>query len=66
MLIEYKRNEKMLKVILQEEIDQNTVEKIKRKIDAEIEKYIPKKLVFDFDNISFMDSSGIGMILRKI
>ena len=31
----------------------------------EIERYIPRKVVFDFSNITFMDSSGIGMLLGR-
>lgn len=61
----YERPEKTLVVRISEEIDQYTVDKIKRKIDDEIEKYIPKKVIFDFEDITFMDSSGIGMILGR-
>ena len=65
MVTDYKRKKKTLFILLDEEIDQDTVDKIKRNIDDEIERYIPRKVVFDFSNITFMDSSGIGMLLGR-
>lgn len=66
MITEYSKENKMLIVQLTEEIDQHTTDKIRRKMDNEIEKFIPRKVLFDFSNISFMDSSGIGLVLRKV
>ena len=65
MVTDYNRQEKTLFILLDEEIDQDTVDRIKRNIDDEIERYIPRKVVFDFSNITFMDSSGIGMLLGR-
>ena len=65
MVSDYNRQEKTLFILLDEEIDQDTVDKIKRNIDDEIERYIPRKVIFDFSNITFMDSSGIGMLLGR-
>ena len=65
MVADYNRQEKTLFILLDEEIDQDTVDKIKRNIDDEIERYIPRKVVFDFSNITFMDSLGIGMLLGR-
>lgn len=33
--------------------------------DNEITRYMPRKVVFDFNKVSFMDSSGIGMIIGR-
>lgn len=66
MITEYSKENKLLIIKLTEEIDQHTTDKIRRKMDNEIEKFIPRKVLFDFSNISFMDSSGIGLVLRKI
>ena len=66
MNITYSKKDRLLKIELTEEIDQHTADKVRRKIDDEIERYIPRKIIFDFSNITFMDSSGIGMILRKV
>lgn len=48
-----------------EEIDHHIVEKIRRKVDDEITRHMPRKTVFDFDRVSFMDSAGIGMIIGR-
>lgn len=66
MKFNYLEKEETLKIEITEEIDQHTADKIRRRIDNEIEKYTPREVIFDFSNISFMDSSGIGMVLRKI
>ena len=62
---DYSKETKTLKIIFTDEIDQHIADKIRRKIDDEIERYIPRKIIFDFSNISFMDSSGIGMIMGR-
>ena len=48
-----------------EEIDECEVKKIRRRADYEIERFMPKKVVFDFDSVVFMDSSGIGMVIGR-
>ena len=65
MIVEYEKENKLLTFRLTEEVDQHTVEKIRRKMDNEIKRYIPRKVIFDFSNISFMDSAGIGMVLGR-
>lgn len=65
MIVEFKKEDKKLIFKLTEDIDQHTVEKVRRKMDNEIKGYIPRKVVFDFSNISFMDSAGIGMVLGR-
>ena len=62
---EYLNKEKILLLKITEEIDHHAVEKIRRKADFEIEKHIPRKVVFDFSNVIFMDSAGIGLILGR-
>ena len=50
---------------MDEEIDECEVQKIRRKLDNEIERYMPKEVIFDFSNVSFMDSAGIGLIIGR-
>ncbi len=61
----YKNEDKLLTITLKEEIDHHTVEKIRRKIDNEIQRYMPKKVVFDFNYVNFMDSAGIGLLIGR-
>ena len=65
MEINYENTDKLLHIKLKEEIDHHTVEKIRRRVDYEIQRYLPKKVIFDFDSVSFMDSAGIGMIIGR-
>lgn len=48
-----------------EEIDDCSVQMIRRRADYEIERYLPKRVIFDFDSVTFMDSAGIGLIIGR-
>lgn len=65
MKVTYNEKDKLLLLQITEEIDHHCAEKIRTRADFEIQKYIPKKLVMDFEKVSFMDSAGIGMILGR-
>lgn len=65
VISEYVKESKTLILKVTEEIDQHTADKIRRKLDNEIEIYSPKNVIFDFSGILFMDSSGIGMVLGR-
>ena len=56
---------KLLVFRITDEIDECSVQKIRRKADYEIERYMPKRVVFDFDSVTFMDSAGIGLIIGR-
>ena len=47
------------------EIDHHTAEDIRDKVEREFSRCAAKNIVFDFANVGFMDSSGIGMILGR-
>ena len=61
----YKKEDKQLIFKLEEDIDEFAVQKIRRKLDNEIEGHMPKEIIFDFKEVSFMDSAGIGMIIGR-
>lgn len=61
----YLKEDKQLIIKMNEEIDEFEVQKIRRKLDNEIERYMPKEVIFDFSNVSFMDSAGIGLIIGR-
>jgi len=63
--VNYEEKDKQLILQITEEIDHHTSEKIRRKADYEIERFMPRKVIFDFSNVVFMDSAGIGMILGR-
>ncbi len=57
--------DKLLVFKITDEIDDCNVQKIRRKADYEIERYMPRKVIFDFNSVTFMDSSGIGLIIGR-
>lgn len=65
MNVTYDKTNRVLKLEMVEEIDHCIAEKIRNKADFEIQEYTPKKVLMDFENVSFMDSAGIGMILGR-
>lgn len=65
MKITYIKRDKRLIFEIEEDIDECCVQKIRRRIDNEIQRYMPKEVIFDFSNVSFMDSAGIGLIIGR-
>ena len=47
------------------EIDHHTAAQLRSGIDDEVLRWMPKKLVLDFSGVTFMDSSGIGLIMGR-
>jgi stage II sporulation protein AA (anti-sigma F factor antagonist) len=47
------------------EIDHHNAQNIRKQLDKYIISVQPKELAMDFKNISFMDSSGIGLIIGR-
>lgn len=54
-----------LVVKLDGELDHHTSSEVKNKIDKEINLRKINNLILDFDKVSFMDSSGIGVIAGR-
>ena len=57
--------DKLLIFRITDEIDDFSVQKIRRRADYDIERYMPRKVIFDFNRVSFMDSAGIGLIIGR-
>ena len=47
------------------ELDHHSAKNVREMIDREIEQRKIKNLVLDFNKVSFMDSSGIGVIAGR-
>ena len=65
MEYKYLENQRILIFRITEEIDEFKAKELRRKADYEIERFMPKRVIFDFNRVSFMDSSGIGMIIGR-
>ena len=48
------------------EIDHHTARDIRHEIDNRLKEEGASELVLDFSSVSFMDSSGIGLILGRV
>lgn len=47
------------------EIDHHTASDVRDKIDEAIKYEEPTHLIIDFRNVTFMDSSGIGLVMGR-
>jgi len=55
--------DKRLTIILKGEIDHHMAKEIMQKISEKIDDYLPTACILDYKNVTFMDSSGIAVIL---
>lgn len=58
-------SDKTLTVYLQGEIDHHTAVTIRHRTDSEILRHSPDELILDFSGVSFMDSSGVGLVIGR-
>lgn len=65
MFVDFKKEDKSLEVHFEEEIDHHTCILLSSKLDDELRRYVPSTVLFNFEKVSFMDSSGIGMLLGR-
>lgn len=57
--------ENTVTALLSGEIDHHNAPEIRERIDECVIKKQPDKLVLDFEKVSFMDSSGIGLVMGR-
>lgn len=55
----------MLVVNLNGDLDHHVTEQIRDEIDRKTKEYKIFRLVFDFKNVGFMDSAGIGLLMGR-
>lgn len=55
----------VLRINFKGEIDSLNVGKIKEKLTKLRRNYNPKKIIFNFEEVTFIDSAGIGLILGR-
>lgn len=65
MVVETDFTDNVLTAKLYGEIDHHKAGSIRNKIDSQTESLRPKELHLDFTGVSFMDSSGIGLIMGR-
>lgn len=65
MKCEYIKEQESLVLRLNEEIDMSTCKTLRNIIDGYIIKYNPKECILDLEQVNFMDSSGLGLIMGR-
>ena len=65
MQIRYDTLTAELTVQLDGEIDHHSANPLRAEVDAAIYAHLPRTLILDFSDVSFMDSSGIGLIMGR-
>ena len=55
----------MLELKLTGELDHHNAEKVRKKIDKEIISSKAQTVIFNLSDLSFMDSSGVGVLLGR-
>lgn len=57
--------DKLVTAYLSGEIDHHSAREMREEIDSAVERVQPETLVLDFKEVTFMDSSGIGLVLGR-
>lgn len=65
MQVRLEECEDILTAYLTGDIDHHSAKAIREEIDKEIEKMSPSILILDFGEVTFMDSSGIGLVMGR-
>lgn len=65
MQIEFKMTDDILIADLDGELDHHTSAVIREEIDKTVDAFHSKHLIFNFEKVTFMDSSGIGVIMGR-
>ncbi|MBC8570214.1 anti-sigma factor antagonist [Zongyangia hominis] len=58
--------QELMMVFLIGEIDHHSAKAMREEIDTVAERVRPGTLILDFSDVSFMDSSGIGLVMGRV
>ncbi|MCI5538941.1 MAG: anti-sigma factor antagonist [Oscillospiraceae bacterium] len=65
MSVSFKYRDGYLTSVLCGDIDHHHALSIRESIDSQMSKYMPSKLILDFHDVTFMDSSGVGLVMGR-
>ena len=65
MQVSSRKRQDVLVVSLKGELDHHTADRVRRYIDHRLENPTIKNIVMDIKNLTFMDSSGIGVLIGR-
>lgn len=64
-MVRFNYNGNTVTAELSGEIDHYNASDMRKKIDMTIKERLPEKIILDFEKVSFMDSSGIGLVIGR-
>ncbi len=64
-MVALKQEPEKLTAELSGELDHHNAKEIRETVDFAVREQLPPTLVLDFSKVTFMDSSGIGLILGR-
>ncbi len=64
-MVELKTEPQKLTAVLSGELDHHHAKEIRETVDFAVQEQLPQTLVLDFTRVTFMDSSGIGLIMGR-
>ena len=64
MELHVNKDGRCMEIYLKGELDHHGAKGLMGRLDREIESALPLRLVLDFGSVTFMDSSGIAVIMR--
>lgn len=65
MSVEINVTGEVVTAFLTGELDHHTAREMREAIDSAVELNMPTLLILNFEGISFMDSSGIGLVMGR-
>lgn len=65
MYLNFEKQGKILVAYLSGELDHNSAEEVRVKIDDRIDRDNIKRVILNFSGVTFMDSSGIGAVVGR-
>ena len=65
MYLKFNRDEDKLIVTLNGELDHHSAEEVRVKIDDRLDRDNVRKLILNFSGVTFMNSSGIGVVIGR-
>ena len=64
-MLKHRKQRDALIVCLEGELDHHCAQAVRQEMDRLIEKEQPQRLLVDMHGVSFMDSSGIGVLIGR-
>ena len=65
MPVKIENQEGIITAFIMGDIDHHSAKEIRETIDFALESSLPETLILDFKDVTFMDSSGIGLVMGR-